>query len=77
MKNINDLIILRARQLKKRDENLTKTIDMMKRMREIKKKIFDDDHEISDKNIKKNDLILLHEIRHQNDRSSIRKLKYK
>ena len=76
MKNINDLIILRARQLKRRNENLTKTIDMMKRMREIKK-IFDDDHEIFDKNIKNDDLILLHEIRHQNDKNSIRKLKYK
>ena len=41
MKNISDLIVLRARQLKRRDEDLTETTDMMRRMREIGKEVFD------------------------------------
>jgi hypothetical protein len=41
------------------------------------KKNFDSEHFAADKDINKNDLVLLHDIQHENDRSINRKLKYK
>jgi hypothetical protein len=46
-------------------------------MRKQNKKYFDSKHFTTNKNINKNDLVLLHDIQHENDRSINRKLKYK
>jgi hypothetical protein len=46
-------------------------------MRKQKKEYFDSKHFATDKNINKNDLVLLHDTQHENDRSINRKLKYK
>ena len=53
VRSISDLLVMRARQLKKKDENMTKTVDMMRRMRKQNKELFDNYHEIRDKEIKK------------------------
>jgi hypothetical protein len=46
-------------------------------MRKQNKKYFDSKHFVTNKNINKNDLVFLHDIQHENDRSINRKLKYK
>ncbi len=46
-------------------------------MRKQKKKYFDAEHFTINKKINKNDLVLFHDIQHENDRSINRKLKYK
>ena len=68
---------MRAKQLERRDADLTETADMVKRMREQGKKWFDDRHETSDKGIKVDDMILLFDSQHEKDRSSKRKLNFK
>lgn len=77
MQNINDLIALRAQQLKRRDENRKKIAEMLRKMREQRKKVFDDYHKIKNKKIEKNKLILLHNTQHEKNQSSNKKLKYK
>jgi hypothetical protein len=51
--------------------------NLLKRMRKQNKKYFDSKHFTTNKDINKNDLVLLHDIQHENDRSINRKLKYK
>jgi hypothetical protein len=51
--------------------------DLLKRMRKQNKKYFDSKHFTTNKNINKNDFILLHDTQHENDRSINRKLKYR
>ncbi len=46
-------------------------------MRKQKKEYFDAEHFTIDKEINKNDLVLLYDTQHENDRSINRKLKYK
>jgi hypothetical protein len=72
---IEDLLIMRARQLQRRDENMNKARNLLKRMRKQDKKYFDSKHFTTNKDINKNDLVLLHDIQHENDRSINRKLK--
>ena len=55
---------------------MTKTIDMMRRMRKQNKEFFDDYHEIRNKKIKKN-MIFLHDTQHEKNKNSQRKLNYK
>jgi hypothetical protein len=74
---IEDLLTMRARQLQRRNENMNETKNLLKRMRKQDKKYFDSKHFTTDKNINKNDLVLLHDTQHENDRSINRKLKYK
>ncbi len=74
---IEDLLTMRARQLQRRNENMNEAKDLLKRMRKQKKKYFDSKHFTTNKNINKNDLVLLHDIQHENDRNINRKLKYK
>jgi hypothetical protein len=68
---------MRARQLQRRNENMNEAKDLLKRMRKQKKEYFDSEHFATDKNINKNDLVLFHDIQHENNRSINRKLKYK
>ena len=68
---------MRARQLKRRNEDLEKVKNMLERMRRQEKKMFDSAHEMRDEELKNEDLILLHDIQHMHDRSSNKKLKYK
>ena len=63
---------MRARQLKKRNENITKTINMMRRMCEQNKKFLT----IIIKFEKKN-MIFLHDTQHEKNKNSQRKLNYK
>jgi hypothetical protein len=51
--------------------------NLLKRMRKQDKKYFNSKHFVTNKNINKNDLVLFHDIQHENDRSINRKLKYK
>ncbi len=74
---IEDLLTMRARQLQRRDENMNEAKDLLKRMRKQDKKYFDSKHFTTNKDINKNDFVLLHDIQHENDRSINRKLKYK
>jgi hypothetical protein len=74
---IENLLTMRTRQLQKRDENMKKIKNLLKRMRKQNKKYFDSKHFTTNKNIKKNDLVLFHDTQHENDRSINRKLKYK
>ncbi len=74
---IEDLLTMRTRQLQRRNENMNEAKNLLKRMRKQKKKYFDSKHFATDKDINKNDLVLLHDIQHENDRSINRKLKYK
>ncbi len=74
---IEDLLTMRARQLQRRDENMNEAKNLLKRMRKQSKKYFDSKHFTTNKNINKNDLVLLHDTQHENDRSINRKLKYK
>jgi hypothetical protein len=74
---IEDLLTMRARQLQKRNENMNEAKNLLKWMRKQDKKYFDSKHFVTNKNINKNDLVLFHDIQHENDRSINRKLKYK
>jgi hypothetical protein len=74
---IEDLLTMRTRQLQRRNENMNEARNLLKRMRKQDKKSFDSKHFTTNKNINKNDLVLLHDIQHENDRSINRKLKYK
>jgi hypothetical protein len=74
---IEDLLTIRAWQLQKRNENMNEAKDLLKRMRKQDKKYFDSKHFVTNKEINKNDLVFLHDIQHENDRSINRKLKYK
>jgi hypothetical protein len=77
MRIIKNLLIMRTRQLQRRNDDMKKARILLKRMRKEKKENFDLKHFVVDKNINKNDLVLLHDIQHENDRSINRKLKYK
>ncbi len=68
---------MRTQQLQRRNENMNKTKNLLKWMRKQNKKYFDSKHFTTNKNIKKNDLVLFHDTQHENDRSINRKLKYK
>jgi cytidylate kinase len=74
---IEELLRLRAKQLKKRDEDLNETRNLLKRMRKKEKKYFDELHSIKNKEINFDDLVLLRDVQHENDRSIIRKMKHK
>jgi hypothetical protein len=74
---IEDLLTMRTRQLQRRNENMNEAKNLLKRMRKQKKEYFDSKHFATNKNINKNDLVLLHDIQHENDRNINRKLKYK
>ncbi len=74
---IEDLLTMRARQLQRRNENMNEARNLLKRMRKQKKEYFDSKHFATDKDINKNDLVLLHDTQHENDRSINRKLKYR
>ncbi len=74
---IEDLLTMQARQLQRKNENMNEAKNLLKRMRKQDKKYFDSKHFTTNKDINKNDLVLLHDIQHENDRSINRKLKYK
>jgi hypothetical protein len=74
---IEDLLTMRTRQLQRRNENMNETKNLLKRMRKQDKKYFDSKHFVTNKNINKNDLVLFHDIQHENDRNINRKLKYR
>ncbi len=74
---IEELLAMRTRQLQKRNENMNEARNLLKRMRKQKKEYFDAKHFTTDKDINKNDLVLLDDIQHENDRSINRKLKYR
>jgi hypothetical protein len=77
MRTTEDLLTMRARQLQRRDENMNETKNLLKRMRKQNMKYFDSKHFATNKDINKNDLVLLHDTQHENDRSINRKLKYR
>jgi hypothetical protein len=56
---------------------MNETKNLLKRMRKQNKKYFDSKHFVTNKDINKNDFVLLHDTQHENDRNINRKLKYK
>ena len=72
-----ELIAIRAKQLKRKNEDLKKAKNMFERMQRQEKKVFDSFHEMRDEELKSENLVLLHNIQHMHDQSSNRKLKYK
>ncbi len=74
---IEDLLTMWARQLQRRNENMNEAKNLLKRMRKQKKEYFDSEHFATNKDINKNDFLLLQNIQHENDRNINRKLKYK
>ena len=77
MRTTIELIAMRARQLKRKNEDLKEAKNILERMRRQEKKMFDSAHEMRNEELKNENLILLHDIQHMHDRSSNRKLKYK
>lgn len=50
---------------------------MIRKLREQNKNIFDDYHNIKNKEIEKNNLILFHDTQHEKDKNSFKKLNFK
>ena len=63
---IVDFLILRAKQIQRKDENLKKTIMHLQRIKTEVKNFFDENHRIRTKNFRKIDMIMLHDIRLNN-----------
>jgi hypothetical protein len=74
---IEDLLTMRTRQLQRKKWKHESSKRFIKWMRKQDKKYFDLKHFVTTKDINKNDLILLHDIQHENDRNINRKLKYR
>ena len=77
MQITTELITMRARHVKRRNEDLKKIKNMFEKMRRQEKKMFDSIYEMRNEELKNENLILLHDIQHMHDRSSNKKLKYK
>jgi hypothetical protein len=67
MRIIENLLIMRARQLQKRNDDMKKAKVLIKRMRKEKTENFDSEYIAADKNINKNDFVLFHDTQHEND----------
>ena len=63
---IVDLLILRTKQIQRKNENLKKTIMHLQRIRTEAKNLFNENHRIRTKNFRKTDMIMLHDIRLNN-----------
>ncbi len=59
---IEDLLIMRTRQLQRRNENMNEAKNLLKRMQKQNKKYFDSKHFTTNKNINKNDFVFFHDI---------------
>ena len=76
---IVDFLILQTRQIQRKDENLKKTIMHLQRIKTEVKNFFDENHRIRTKNFRKIDMIMLHDIRLNNqhfERLTFRWLKF-
>ena len=63
---IVDFLILRARQIQRKNKNLKETVMHLQRVRTKAKNFFDENHQIRTKNFRKTDMIMLHNIRLNN-----------
>ena len=63
---IVDLLILRTKQIQRKNENLKKTVMHLQRVRTEDKNFFDENHRIRTKNLRKINMIMLHDIRLNN-----------
>ena len=63
---IVDFLTLRAKQIQRKDENLKKAIMHLQRVRTEAKNLFNENHRIRTKNFRKTDMIMLHNIRLDN-----------
>ena len=61
VQSTSDLLALRARQLQRRDEDLEETALFLRRMRESRKELFDDDNRIRACPFACGDMVLLHD----------------
>ena len=62
MQTTIELIAMRARQLKRKNEDLEEIKNMLERMRRQEKKWFNSAHEMRNEELKDKDLVLLHDI---------------
>ena len=60
--SIIDFLILRTKQIQRKNENLKETIMHLQKIRTKAKKFFDENHRIGTKNIRKNNIIMFHNI---------------
>ena len=63
---IVDLLTLRAKQIQRKDENLKETIMHLQKVKTEAKNFFDENHRIRTKDFRKTDMIMLHDIRLNN-----------
>ena len=76
---IVDFLTLRAKQIQRKDENLKETIMHLQRIKTEIKNLFDENHRIRTKDFRKTDMIMLHDIRLNNqhfERLTFRWLKF-
>ena len=76
---IVDLLILRAKQIQRKNENLKKTIMHLQKIKTEAKNLFDENHRIRTKDFRKTDMIMFHDIRLNNqhfERLTFRWLKF-
>ena len=66
VRTIENLLILRARQLQRRDENLIEVNLRLRRLRKQNKNLFDDKHQLRLNSLKIKDLIFAHDIKLNN-----------
>jgi transposase InsO family protein len=69
-----DLLVVRCRQLERRDEDLEEIVLRTRRLRESNKDVFDEAHNIRSEELKKGDLVLLWDVKKERDKSTAVKL---
>ena len=67
IQNIKNLLTLRARQLKRKNENFKKATLHLRRMRKQNKELFDDKHQLRRIFLNVNNLMLRHNIKFNNN----------
>ena len=67
IQNIKNLLTLRARQLKRKNENFKKAMLHLRRMRKQNKELFDDKHQLRRIFLNVNNLMLRHNIKFNNN----------
>ena len=72
----SDLIVMQAQQIKKHDENIKETCAHLQQMRLQEKKYYDQMKNIISETLKKNDLVLLHDMQNMISYSTITKMKF-
>ena len=69
---------MRARQIERRDEDVKETVCRLERMRKQNKKYFDENNSVREENeLRKNDMIIVFNIRNSQDKFTATKLNFR